>query len=86
MVVLYIPLYGAVNLCNCLLYHLNRIISADRSFKNMENKTVELYLDGEEVDLNPFAGRIISGALLGMIGELKDVEEPDEVVLKIRTR
>ena len=52
----------------------------------MENKIVELYLDGEEVDLNPFAGQIISGALLGMIRELKDVEEPDEVVLKIRTR
>ncbi len=52
----------------------------------MENQIVELYLDGEEVDLNPFAGRIISGALLGMIGELKDVEEPDEVVLKIRVR
>jgi len=52
----------------------------------METKIVELYLDGEEVDLNPFAVRIISGALLGMIGELKDVEEPDEVVLKIRAR
>lgn len=52
----------------------------------MENKIVELYLDGEEVDLNPFAGRIISGALLGMIRELKDVEEPEEVMLKIRSR
>ena len=52
----------------------------------METKIVELYLDSEEVDLNPFAGRVISGALLGMIRELKDVEEPDEVVLKIRTR
>ncbi|MBA7467627.1 MAG: hypothetical protein GH155_05115 [Spirochaeta sp.] len=52
----------------------------------MENKIVELYVDGEEVDLNPFAGRIISGALLGMIGELKDVKEPEEVVLKIMAR
>lgn len=52
----------------------------------MESRIVELHLDGEEVDLNPFAGRIISGALLGMIRELKDVEEPDEVVLKIMAR
>lgn len=46
---------------------------------------VSLWVNGHAVPLREFPAAVLARALLGMLSELKGVEEPREILLRIRT-
>ena len=49
-------------------------------FKN----NVELKVNDNDVELNPFVCAMFANVIKGMVSTLKGVEEPKEIVLKIK--
>ena len=51
-----------------------------------ENYTVELEVDGRRVGLNKFVRAVFINVTTGMVQPLKNMGEPEEIVLRIHRR
>jgi hypothetical protein len=52
--------------------------------ENITGKSVELSINGKKVGLNLYVKSVFFNIVMGLIGTLKDVEEPEEIVVKIK--
>ncbi len=50
----------------------------------VKNKDFELEVNGEPIPAGGFVKRIFKSTILGMISSLRGVEEPYEVIIKVR--
>jgi molybdopterin-guanine dinucleotide biosynthesis protein B len=58
----------------------------EKFLKLKQDTSLILRVDGEEVKLNNFVRSFIKNTILGMLSSLKGVENPQEILLKIKFR
>ncbi len=58
-------------------------VKAMEEKKKLQERTLKLYFDGEEVPMVPFVESIIRASVLGIVGELKGFKEDTEVRIEL---
>ena len=62
-----------------LFYPVNKL------FLRWMSVEVKLYVDGEDIDLNEFVTKILSGTIIGTVTSLRGIKKSwDEIELKVR--
>ena len=55
-----------------------------RNGMDAKGTEIKMRVDGKEVPLNPFARSIISAVILGMVGQLKGIDEAKDIEIHVR--
>ena len=50
-----------------------------------ENFSVEIEVNDKKISLNPFVKSIVYNVVLGMVKSLKKIDEPKDIVIKVKS-